>query len=137
MLPVAEKIVLGKLDKLIIRACKSEQPLRRLRSVHRRFYINVGDSERIQYTHLASILAGLIDRVRIQITGDDFYKLVRAQELNIFLGVESPAAHVAVVEYLISRIRYTNAKALPDFGIPASLRRHILNRSGNNAARLG
>jgi len=53
---------LTKLEMLIIRACKSQDPIKRLTSVYRRFY-NFGVTDREDVSpHVADILGQVVDK---------------------------------------------------------------------------
>lgn len=54
---------MSPIDKLLIRACKSENPKKRLRSVYRRFYLRADD--KVFRTAMIAILSRIIEGQRL------------------------------------------------------------------------
>ncbi len=53
---------MDKLHQLFIRACKSEKPMQRVMSVHRRFYCGYKDNSEANKLVVAGILSELVDK---------------------------------------------------------------------------
>jgi hypothetical protein len=108
---------MDKLTQLFIRACKCKQPLVRLRSLHRRFYLHYDDEELATHTityaladicdeYLPTPLARAIERVHpdrsLNPLGESYIERWRS--------------------FLITRIRFSDIKQFPGLTKPAKMR---------------
>lgn len=108
---------MNKLDQLLVRACKSGDPQKRLQSVYRRFYMN----NRVTDKDLCHILSKVVDK----------YVNVKAMKLIQELSPESMfMPHMAddspywnqALQVLIYYIRFTEPSEFEGMEIPAMFR---------------
>lgn len=108
------------LEQLFIRACKSEDPLTRLRSVRRRFYI-------VDYDHdlyLMETLADICDKYSLVTVHELLYELDRSQSWKY--GISSADTHhLACVKVLVSKIRLTERGKFPGLSMPTRIKKII------------
>lgn len=102
----------SSLTQLYIRACKSRDPQKRLRSIYRRFYFSVPD---LQDAVVAHALTEIVEE----------YELIRISKLIKVLDPandwsysgDDPSSHWnRIMTAMWSAIRYTSREELPDIG---------------------
>lgn len=106
---------MDKLDQLFIRACKSQDPFKRLLTLHDRYYYRMPD--RVPYINV--ILSKLVEK----------YKLVTIVNLVMDLNYEnnswrSPGGdyNAFVMRTLVKYIRFASVDQLPGLTRPAIFR---------------
>ena len=108
-----------KTQQLLVRACKSNNPYKRLHSVYRRFYLPVNETE--ANFHIAGILNALCENYAKPNTA----ALIRDLNPSNWdrLGVTNPDDYFeAVVRALCSHLRLTARSAFPGLTPPLAMR---------------
>lgn len=108
---------MNKTEMLFVRACKSKDPIKRLKTLHKRIYIYSSEKEtQKNIVHVLSKLCmeySLIDIVKfihnINETSDRYY----------FFENQVPIFNTACLDVLVSAIRFAKASELPDLIPPA------------------
>lgn len=102
-------------DNLIIRACKSSNPRRRIESVFRRFYLHTSNPER----HIIVVLSRICDEY-CQFTTSDLIERLSPQ--NRWMHADGSDFYSACIGVLISKIRLSEAVDFPGLTAPAFFR---------------
>lgn len=106
-------------ENLFIRACKTENPHKRVRSVYRRFYGAYDDQ--VTNSALVVILADLCDKYE-PFKAADLLEKVNPRKA-VFQGQPLMDWQTLVLNVLIYQLRFTTAKTIPGFRIPARFRK--------------
>jgi len=117
---------MSKLDMLFIRACKSNDVEKRLRSVHKRFYAR-GLGERVVKEAITSILARLADEYAFP--KPDLCKVIRECQPDVMMMSvfgEQYDYHTQCSRTLSKYLRYTTGDHLEKLGYirPVMFRRN-------------
>lgn len=103
-----------KLDQLFIRACKSYDPYKRIRSVYKRFYaIDVPEDH-----HIAGVLSEVFERNCLIKISDIYWDFHPDNQFSILNDGDQPYAE-KFIRYFISKIRYKNTSNFPGLTSPA------------------
>jgi hypothetical protein len=119
---------MDKINQLWIRACKTQDSVKRLKSVYRRYYGDYGlqDNER----SIASILTSLVDEVfpmSISKFLQDKYSYNTYDKMYMVMkGGEETSEALTLIYIMRDRLRYTTKQQLIESGVtsPAKWRRH-------------
>ena len=105
------------LTMLFIRACKSQDPHKRIKSVYRRFYLYKDRSD-----YLASILSDICDKYNLLSTKDWIDKLNPSQKIY-YIEEDNNDYYQLIVNIMISKIRHSPKSKFPDLIPPIRYRR--------------
>lgn len=109
---------MNKLDQLFIRACKLENPHKRVFSVYKRFYCrDIKNPE----PHIINILAKLCDKY-VPMTTTHLLGVLDPNHIQFFIR-EDYDYNQACLQTLISRIRLSEVSKFPGLTSPARFRR--------------
>jgi len=106
-----------KTDQLFIRACKARNPLTRVESVYRRFYLERNNP----HPHITMILARLCDEFSPFTTSRFVSEL--SPENNWRYGDEDDSFELRCIQRLISKLRFTEATKLVGMTVPLAFRK--------------
>lgn len=111
------EIQMTKTDQLFIRACKSKNPLTRVQSVYRRFYIEKNNT----HPYIAMILAELCDRFNTFTTTQ--FILEMSHNNNWRYGNDAYSFYLQCINRLISKIRFTDGAKFVGLTAPLAFRK--------------
>jgi hypothetical protein len=109
---------MDNVKQLLIRACKSAEPQKRVRRVYRRFYLSSGDDAYIN-TALCGILAGIVDKY-CPMTSCEFINQMSPD--RDWMHPEGDY-HGRALSVLISKIRLTDASSFQGLRPPSMFRK--------------
>jgi hypothetical protein len=112
---------LTKTQQLLIRACKSLEPKKRLISVYKRFYYRHA-SEQEMTVFLIGILSKIINEFGISDILDVIQELNPNSIKNKMFNKNYVYEEV-VLQYMISKIRLTEASKIEGFWVPLRFRK--------------
>lgn len=104
--------IMNKLDMLWIRACKSENPEQRVRTLYRRFYTNLGN-EHAEKQIISELLTNVVEKYCS-------YKLsylladINPKNMRWIMHTHVPSYYERVFDTMINYIRLTRIDELPD-----------------------
>lgn len=107
---------MDKLKQLLIRACKSKKPQKRLESLRKRFWLDCSEE-----TVTISALAGICDDY-LDITINKVIMGLAPCELAPFRDAITPNHNGRCLSFLIKEIRYSDVKLFPGLTLPARFR---------------
>jgi len=106
---------MNKIDQLFIRACKSKNPHKRLKSIRRRFYIRLNDDDK----YITMKLAELCDKyIPIKST-----KLL--EELTHPFVMRDATIQEKLFRFFLNNIRFAEVDAFPGLTPPAMFRNKL------------
>jgi len=106
-----------KLEQLFIRACKSDSPYRRLRSVYRRFYRAGNNPD----PHLVRILAGICDKYGLMSTLDLLVEM--SPEKDWLYSDGAVSFNIRAINVMGSKIRLTSVRKMPGLSKPLRMKK--------------
>lgn len=109
---------MDKVEQLLIRACKSNDPARRLLSVHRRFYGAYKNNNARNLVCIIGILAPIVDKYKPYPSCADVINEI-ARPTTIFDERDGLAR---ALQMLIHRIKFTEHNKLPGLTSPLLFR---------------
>lgn len=101
-------MALTKVQILLIRACKAKEPIQRIRSIHRHYFVNIENYSVPEYIML-QLLADAFKEANIPFSGYELTKFLLFQNPDLRVDniiKESLKAH-------IGHIRFMNKRMLP------------------------
>jgi len=102
-----------KIDQLFIRACKSKDPYKRLKSIRRRFYIRLNDDDKYITMKLAEICDTYIPVKSIKIFEDLTHPFV----------MRNATIQEKLFRLFLNNIRFAEITAFPGMIPPAMFRK--------------
>lgn len=102
--------MLSNTEQLLIRACRSNNPNKRLLSTYRRFYY-YSEDENICKKNLVIILANLVDKLVGKIDITDVIEELSPNNIKYMLG-EPYDYREAVILFLVDKIRFLEASKI-------------------------
>lgn len=104
-----------KLDMLYIRACKSKNPIKRLRSLYRRFYFQIEkESDKMIFTTIMHNLLRIAEEAKIPKMSLELIEGLDPKRYYRYGGVDSDCYELMVSRVLCSLIRLTIVDLFPD-----------------------
>lgn len=122
-----EKGIINTIEELFIRACKSENPHKRIRSVYRRYYLKTNKNVD---QHLANILSRIIEKYDLITQTRLINDLNPANHWRFGLTKED-SYNKCVLHVATSVIRFSKKDKFPGLGNPANIRK--MNREDKAA----
>ena len=102
---------LSKIEMLFIRACKELEPHKRLKSLHKRFYLSTNTEE--TDCLIISVLAGICDDF-LPINVSKVMEKLSDKSYWYLSGNDTPTYNERCMNTLMSHIRNININKLPD-----------------------
>lgn len=109
--------MMDKTEILFVRACKSDQPARRVDRVYKSTYYNSGQ---VDTRHVISVLLGIVEKYRLM-SIRTFAADMHPDSAWKFVD-EGASYNEHLKAMLISRIRLTEVSCLPGYPTPARFR---------------
>jgi len=103
-------------EQLLIRACKSGDPITRLLSVYRRFYL----PNETPKLYLAHILAGIVDKY-VPVTATEMIFEFDPKQKKEFFGEDFTYTEIAL-GFVLHKIRYADRAKFPGLTTPCAFR---------------
>lgn len=95
-------MALTKVQILLIRACKAREPIQRIRSIHRHYFVNLEDYSVPEYIML-QLLADAIKEANVPFSGYELTKFLLFQNPDLSVDniiKESLKAHVSHIRFM-------------------------------------
>ena len=101
---------MSKIEMLFVRACKSRNPYKRVRSVYRRFYWSGGASDHI----ISGLLADICDKyLEVKL-----HEVIERLDPNGFMRDPNESHTERAFKYCVSRLRLSEVARFPGYRIP-------------------
>jgi len=117
---------MDKIDQLFIRACKANDPVKRLTSVYKRFYTRELNCADTKY-YMTSILLDAVDRYGLIGVHDLVIKMSPREN---YLHEDGIGYYDKLLEVLMRKIRYTDRLKLDQLGVSIPLRFKGADKNG-------